>query len=226
MLRVVAIIGVVAIASLSGSRAVQAFDGVSNAMPPQPKSSVVTKWRIMQVQLTEDAVRLAACRAEPEACSLEQKGLEEIVDRGRLRAGRARVGVVNRAINLTIRPMSDWQQYGMRDHWASPLETLRTGAGDCEDYAILKYLALREAGFAADDLQLVIVRDIVARADHAMLAVRVERHWLVLDNRNFVLADLQSALHLKRYRVVARFGPDADVPDYASVAAMAPDFLM
>jgi len=219
MLRVVAIIGVVTLASLAGSGAARAWDEVSGAMPPQSKSSVIVKWHAIQAQLNEDAVHLMACRADPEACSIEHKRLEEVVDRGRLRAGRARVGEVNRTINLMVRPMSDWRQYGMRDRWSSPLETLRTGAGDCEDYAILKYLALREAGIAADDLQLVIVRDVIARADHAMLAVRLERRWLVLDNRNLVLADLQSVLHLKRYRVVARFGPDADAPAYAGIAA-------
>lgn len=223
MLRLVAIIVAVATASLVGSRAVHAWDGYSGVMAPQ-KSSAVTKWRVVQAQMTEEAIRLAACRINPEACSVEHKRLEEIVERGRAR-DRARVGEVNRAVNLMIRPVSDWQQYGTRDHWASPLETLRAGAGDCEDYAILKYLALREAGIAENDLQFVIVRDVVARADHAVLAVRVEQSWLVLDNRNLVLVDLQSALHLKRYRVLAQFGPDAEAPDYASIAA-ASDHLM
>ena len=65
-----------------------------------------------------------------------------IVDAARLREGRARLGEVNRAINLAIRPVSDLAQYGQVDVWSSPLATLTRGGGDCEDYAIAKFVAL------------------------------------------------------------------------------------
>jgi predicted transglutaminase-like cysteine proteinase len=61
-----------------------------------------------------------------------------IVDRGRQRDGRARLGEINQAINIAIRPMEDLAQYGEADAWSSPLVTFNTGAGDCEDYAIAK----------------------------------------------------------------------------------------
>ena len=67
----------------------------------------------------------------------------------RARDGRARLGEINRAINLAIRPMSDLAQYGEIDVWSSPLVTFAHGAGDCEDYAIAKFVALRLAGIAA-----------------------------------------------------------------------------
>ncbi len=44
---------------------------------------------------------------------------------------------------------TDEQNYGQRDYWAAPLEFLRR-SGDCEDYAIVKYVSLRQLGFAAD----------------------------------------------------------------------------
>jgi predicted transglutaminase-like cysteine proteinase len=53
----------------------------------------------------------------------------------------------------TNRFLNDWrykpddQNYGQRDYWATPLEFLRR-SGDCEDYAIAKYVTLRELGFA------------------------------------------------------------------------------
>ena len=47
---------------------------------------------------------------------------------------------------------------------------LRPRRGDCEDYAIAKYVALREAGVARENLQLVLVRDRAVRQDHAVLA--------------------------------------------------------
>ena len=61
-----------------------------------------------------------------------------IVDSAKARDGRARLGEINRAINLAIRPISDLAQYGAR-RWSSPLTTFATGAGDCEDYAIAKW---------------------------------------------------------------------------------------
>src|SRR5262245_17013937 len=83
------------------------------------------------------------------------------VDRriGRHGEDRIRLGWINRAVNMAIRATSDWAQYGYADFWASPLQTLGSGAGDWEDYAIVKYVALRELGVLPDDLRLVIVQD-------------------------------------------------------------------
>ena len=82
-----------------------------------------------------------------------------IVDEGRTRSGRARIGVINREINLAIVPTSDFVQWGVDDRWSPPLETFTTGRGDCEDYAIAKYVALTEAGVPPEDVKLVVVRD-------------------------------------------------------------------
>ena len=50
--------------------------------------------------------------------------------------------------------MTDQDIYGREEVWAYPKD-----AGDCEDYAIAKLVALRAAGIAADDLRLVIIRE-------------------------------------------------------------------
>jgi predicted transglutaminase-like cysteine proteinase len=113
--------------------------------------------------------------------------LLRIVAEGAGRAGLARVGLVNRAVNLAITPTSDEVQWGVADHWSPPLETLQTHRGDCEDYAIVKYAALLEAGLSRDDMKIVILRDFVRNEDHAVLAARVDGEWLILDNRNLAL---------------------------------------
>ena len=69
-----------------------------------------------------------------------------IIDAAQKRDGRARIGEINRAINLAIAATSDKIQYGVEDRWASPLTTFTSGRGDCEDYALAKYAALRAAG--------------------------------------------------------------------------------
>jgi Bacterial transglutaminase-like cysteine proteinase BTLCP len=95
----------------------------------------------------------------------------------------------NRAVNMAIRSMSDWAQYGYADFWASPLQTLGSGAGDCEDYAIVKYVALRTGRVLPDDLRLVIVQNEKRDIGHAVVAVRYEQRWLILDNRTMSILD-------------------------------------
>jgi predicted transglutaminase-like cysteine proteinase len=67
------------------------------------------------------------------------------------------------------------------------LETLQYGRGDCEDYAILKYLALLDAGISPADLKIVLVRNIFPTEDHAVVATRDDGEWLILDNRTLTL---------------------------------------
>ena len=57
--------------------------------------------------------------------------------------------------------------------------------GDCEDYAVAKYFLLRELGFPAEDMRVLVTYDRSVRAHHAVLAVRREdgSSWLLeLDN--------------------------------------------
>ena len=69
----------------------------------------------------------------------------------------------------------------------APLATLARGAGDCEDYTIAKMAALKAAGVPSEDLRLVILHDSAHGEDHAVLAVRLDGRWLVLDNRMLVM---------------------------------------
>ena len=87
--------------------------------------------------------------------------------------------------------MSDLAQYGVEDYWAAPLESLSSGAGDCEDYAIAKYVALEESGIAADDLQLEIVRDLDHQVTHAVVAAHYKNEWLILDNRTLMIVNAE-----------------------------------
>ncbi len=145
------------------------------------------KWTELQSRILADKATLAVCQTGERPCSAAAKRFLAIVDSARQREGKARFGEINRAINLSIRPMSDMAQYGVEDYWASPLQSLGSRAGDCEDYAIAKYVALEEAGVAPDDLQLEIVRDVEHQATHAVVAVHFKNEWLVLDNRTLLM---------------------------------------
>ena len=94
----------------------------------------------------------------------------------------ARLDAVNTYVNHRVQFVDDIRQYGVADRWSAAADTLARGRGDCEDYAIAKMAMLRRAGFAEHNLYLVILRDLVRRADHAVLVVRSEGHFRVLDN--------------------------------------------
>ncbi|MCH7543691.1 MAG: transglutaminase-like cysteine peptidase [Proteobacteria bacterium] len=99
-------------------------------------------------------------------------------------AGKARevqLEAVNRYVNQAPY-LPDLLNYGARDHWATPVELFARG-GDCEDYAIAKFVALRALGFSNARLRLVVVQDLKRRRPHAVLAVNVDDRVLVLDNQ-------------------------------------------
>jgi predicted transglutaminase-like cysteine proteinase len=165
------------------------------------------KWDGVASRLGEERVQLALCDGDRERCASDAAlKLLAIVDAGRQRDGRARIGEINRAINLAIRAVDDFAQYGEADVWSSPLVTFAHGAGDCEDYAIAKYVALRMAGIAAEDLRILVLVDVRGEG-HAVAAARLEGRWLILDNRRMAMIE---DINLLNYRplFVIRFQRD------------------
>jgi len=60
------------------------------------------------------------------------------------------------------------------EYWASPLETINDRRGDCEDFAILKYFALRHLDVEADRLYVSTVGDPKTHnLNHAILIVDI-----------------------------------------------------
>jgi predicted transglutaminase-like cysteine proteinase len=92
----------------------------------------------------------------------------------------AQLRAVNRFVNRW-QSRTDQDNYQTMDYWASPLTFLQR-SGDCEDYAIIKYVSLRQIGFDAEQLRLVVVRDVLRDVAHAVLAVHVEHEVFILDN--------------------------------------------
>ena len=84
--------------------------------------------------------------------------------------------------------VSDDKLWGRTDYWAAPDELQRVGAGDCEDLAIAKYFALREANVDAARMRLAygqVYRAELGRIEsHIVLLYRSSagQAWWVLDN--------------------------------------------
>jgi predicted transglutaminase-like cysteine proteinase len=88
---------------------------------------------------------------------------------------------VNAAVNQLITYRDDLTAYGKLDHWATPMESL-TGYGDCEDYALVKYVSLIELGVSHDQMRIVVLKDKARNIGHAVLAVTLDDRTYILDN--------------------------------------------
>src|SRR6266849_2973254 len=164
------------------------------------KGAVLEKWLNVEREVDDERLVLRMCEEDRASCqSRAALQLLAIVDSGRTVEGRARLGEINRAINLKLKPVSDLALYGAEDVWSQPLATLAIGAGDCEDYAIAKFVALQEAGVSPDDLRIVIRRDDRREEDHAVVAARLDGNWLMLDNRHMAMVEDHD---VRRYRPV------------------------
>lgn len=117
--------------------------------------------------------------------------------------GRMAVGV-NDAVNR-IPYVNDINIYGKTDYWATPMEFVKNG-GDCEDYAITKYVLLRTLGVPEERMRIVILQDMQKNIPHAVLVVYTESGPVVLDNQ------IKTATHVDRishYKPIFSINRDA-----------------
>jgi predicted transglutaminase-like cysteine proteinase len=149
-----------------------------------PNSLLWRKWHAVRSDIAAELKLVANCRTNGADCTGAARRFILMVDEARSRGGTARIEAVNRLVNTAIRYMSDLTQHAAVDVWSAPLASFQMGRGDCEDYAIAKYVILREAGVPEKDMRILLVRDRKVREDHAVLVVRNESSWAVLDNRS------------------------------------------
>ena len=117
------------------------------------------------------------------------------------RSADARIAGIDRFVN-GFAWVEDDRLYGRADHWATPAEFLAAEAGDCEDFAIAKYVALARLGFSEERLRIALVHDRRRDLEHALTIVYWDGDALVLDS----LAE-RPASHagLTRYRPICSF---------------------
>lgn len=108
---------------------------------------------------------------------------------------RAKLDLVNSAINhhRYVRSIDNW---GQVNYWETPFQFMQVG-GQCQDYAITKYLLLRAAGVPASRLRVVVLRDMNLQLDHAVLVAFVDGDALILDN---LINQVVSASVIHHYR--------------------------
>lgn len=95
--------------------------------------------------------------------------------------------------------------WGVSDYWATPREFVRK-SGDCEDYAIAKYYALRSLGVPVEHLRIAAVYDSIRGIGHAVAIVFMDGDAYVLDNLTNALNTHSMLMHYQpEYSVNEKF---------------------
>ena len=81
----------------------------------------------------------------------------------------SKINKVNHFFNKSITYQDDLLLWGKKDYWASPVETIGRGKGDCEDFAIAKYFTLTSLGVDENKLRLMYVRQLTVNQPHMVL---------------------------------------------------------
>ena len=87
-------------------------------------------------------------------------------------------------VSLRIRYQTDIKQYGIQEHWALPIETLKRGTGDCEDTSFLLASLLLAAGVTPQNVRVALGR--TSSGGHAWVEVRTDKGWYILESTSDV----------------------------------------
>ncbi len=161
---------------------IPAFAGYRFDLPESylAEASALPAWaHTLERHVSERSV-ITDCLATEEYCHGRLKGLRHVIQKGASLAPDDQLRLVNRYINkrryrrdrtqISL-SVTDGGQARLRNQWSTLLEFLDRG-GDCEDYATAKYFLLRELGYQAGDMRIVVSFDRSVRAHHAVLAIR------------------------------------------------------
>lgn len=158
----------------------------------------LAEWRRVLRGIDAERPIYAACLRDPGACPTPgAQAWQAMIQSQTGHAPMDQLLNINRFLN-NWQYKADSENYGRRDYWATPLEFLRR-SGDCEDYAIAKYITLRQLGYPAERLRLVVVRDTVRDLAHAVLAVYLDDEVYVMDNLTSAVLPQDDVSHYVPY---------------------------
>ncbi|MFZ6842810.1 transglutaminase-like cysteine peptidase [Undibacterium sp. RuTC16W] len=150
--------------------------------------------------LTVNAFDFPRLQASIKALGGTQQALNEwqkLVKANTTTSIAVKLQTVNDFFNQKISYAEDQEVWGVPDYWATPMETLAKGKGDCEDFVIAKYFTLRSMNVPDNQLRLIYVKARIENTDgtggstqqaHMILAYypspSTDGEPLVLDNLN------------------------------------------
>jgi len=157
-------------------------------------------WERVMASAEEQTEVLYACDPNREVCTSAALSWQKILLQSRDLSGLEQLKAVNRYFNRWPYRL-DIDAYGVSDYWATPGEFLKL-SGDCEDYSITKYYALRKLGVATESMRIVLLRDNIRNIAHAVLAVKLDNEHYILDNMSdLVLPHLNYEHYVPQYSV-------------------------
>jgi predicted transglutaminase-like cysteine proteinase len=109
---------------------------------------------------------------------------ENLVNQEQGKSDMEKLDKVNSFFNKTLAFVEDIDLWGVKDYWATPVEFLCRGAGDCEDYAIAKYFTLKAMGIPEGKLNISYVKSLQLNKSHMVLTYysKPGEEPLILDN--------------------------------------------
>ena len=159
------------------------------------------QWTRVLAKIEEEKRLYAACDTDARKCPspaaaawrASRRSVEGLKPLEQLRE-------INRFLNSWMY-RDDVENYGVDDFWASPLQFI-SQSGDCEDFAIIKYVTLRQLGFPAEELRIVVLQDALRAMPHAVLAVYLDGKTLIMDSLfDAILPDTQVTFYVPQYSV-------------------------
>lgn len=162
----------------TSAKGVRHAKGLFNTVEFKGSLKALSSWTHIIQQAREQAQRLSRC-TEPD-CSTAALRWQKLIRHLKTLDQRAQLVALNRFFNRWPYRL-DQEVYGVSDYWATPDEFLKN-SGDCEDYCITKYFALRELGYRPDQLRIVVVLDTIRNIGHAVVAVYTKEGIFILDN--------------------------------------------
>lgn len=122
-----------------------------------------------KLRITETIKAIAEKRAGVKA-RMRLETWEKLINSNQEISDRDKLWLVNCFFNSTIQARADDTTTDSYDYWQSPLETLIRGIGDCEDFALAKYISLRLMGIPAERLLITMVYYPAYSQMHGVLA--------------------------------------------------------
>ncbi len=114
-----------------------------------------------------------------DSCPMQQ--WQALVDSVRAEPAKMKLDKVNQRLNQAAY-ITDIVNWSMEDYWETPYEFF-TRDGDCEDYAIVKYMTLKWLGISSDAMRVVVLQDRNLNLLHSVLAVHMGDVNYILDNQ-------------------------------------------
>jgi predicted transglutaminase-like cysteine proteinase len=157
------------------------------------------QWRRILDAMAQESSDMVRCTADSAKCtSPALRSWRELQLQAQSQGRMDKLHIINQFFNRWPYK-SDAEAFGRREYWASPT-TFMSRSGDCEDYAIAKYFALRQLGFDKEELRIVVLYDRIRNVGHAVLAVYDGDDILILDSlSNFITTHTRYRHYIPQY---------------------------